>query len=517
MRGALGLALAVVVAALALDLHATLRAFDPSEAAHAIASLTEGLARPDLSTQALGRASGLALDTVAIAVVGTAGGGMLGLLLAIAAASTTAVSRPSPIHRALGSTLRMGMDAIRALPDFAWALAILIVLGPGAVTGTLAIAVSVAGILGRAFTRLLDDVPSRSVAVLEASGASAVVRVIYGRLPHIRAAGWSYALARLECSMRNASVIGIVGGGGLGAELFEELGYGRMDRVATLLLALVAVTASADAGSTLLRIRALHRRSLVHPAFALVLLAGLVLLPALRNVVLHLRAVDPGFMVQTVARLLQPELSQSTMRAAVTGLGAPLSLAFLSTLIASAVALGVLPWTSRVIRTRARGPAADPSAPALLIAVAVRSSALLLRAVPEVAWLLLFAAALRMGTLPALLALSVHGIGVLIRLFTEALDDARMPAPRTGPGFGAAWLAYDAVPRLHTTLGTHAALQGESHLRTAFTLGIVGAGGIGDAFHTAVGFWQLERAATLGLTMVLAFIVVDRFVRRLAR
>ncbi|MEM6296184.1 MAG: hypothetical protein AAGA54_33235 [Myxococcota bacterium] len=517
MRGALGLAFAVVLAAFALDLSTALQAFDLRYAADALAALTEGLARPDLSTEALRRTGALALDTVAIATVGTALGGVVGLVLAIAAASTTTLAHPSLVLRALGITLRVGMDAVRALPDFAWALAILLVLGPGAITGTLAIAVSVAGILGRAFTRLLDDVPPRAVTVVEASGAAALVQVVYGRLPHIRAAGWSYALARLECSMRNASVIGIVGGGGLGAELFEELGYGRMDRVATLLLALVALTASADAGSTLLRVRALHRRSLVRPATALVLLAGLALLPALRDVALHLRAVDPGFMLQTVARLMQPELSLNTLRSAVAGLAAPLSLAFLSTVLASLVALGGLSWTSRVVRTRDRGPAAAAPLPAFVLAVALRSCALLLRAVPEVAWLLLFAAALRMGTLPALLALCMHGIGVLVRLFTEALDDARMPAPHSGPGFGAAWLAYDALPRLRTTLGTHAALQGESHLRTAFTLGIVGAGGIGDSFHTAVGFWQLERASMLGLTMVAAFIVVDRLARRLAR
>jgi phosphonate transport system permease protein len=145
--------------------------------------------------------------------------------------------------------------------------------------------------------------------------------------------------------------------------------------------------------------------------------------------------------------------------------------------------------------------------------------ALVARAVPEVAWLLLLAAAFGMGTLPALIALIVHATGVLVRLFTEAVDDRFVPALGRALAGGAAvgWLVYVALPRVRGPLSMHTALQAESNLRAAFTLGILGAGGLGESFHTAISFWELERASTLALAMFGLFVVVERLARRLAK
>ncbi len=127
---------------------------------------------------------------------------------------------------------------------------------------------------------------------------------------------------------------------------------------------------------------------------------------------------------------------------------------------------------------------------------------------------LLIAAALRMGALAAGCALALHSTGVLVRLYTETADDWASPQLRRGPGFGTSWLVYRVGPGGRGTLLTHTTLQAEANLRAAFALGIVGAGGLGDAFHTAISYWQLERASTLALAMVVLFVVLDRLARR---
>lgn len=490
----------------------------------AVRSLLTGFGSPDLRPQTLGRVLTVAAQTLAVAILGTGLGAALGLLAAMVGATASVHGHRGPGRRGLAELLRLGLDGLRAIPDFAWALALLVVLGPGPLTGAFAIALSVTGILGRAFGQLLESVSAARVHPVERLAGSPLAAVVYGRLPHIAPAAWSYGLARLECSIRNASVIGIVGGGGLGAELFEELGYGRMDRVATLLLALVALTASADIGSSILRRRLgaggpRTQRSARLCAF-LVFTASLAwLTPAAATLVEALSRMDARVASESAARLLQPDLSAQTLGEVLRGIGPPLGLAWLSMTAATTLALAVLPWTSTIVRGRARGVAAADAMLAIAGAWVLRGAALLARAVPEVAWLLLFAAALGMGPTPALLALSLHASGVLVRLFTEAVDDRFVAAPRrdVGAGAGIGWLVYAALPRLRATLATHAGLQAESNLRSAFTLGILGAGGLGNAFHSAISYWQLERASTLALGMLVVFVGLDRLGRRMSR
>jgi len=511
------LAIATLAIAFSLD-------FGTLNAQGGFDALLTGFGSPDFRPQTLARVLTLAAQTLAVAVLGTGLGAALGLLLAMVGATASVHGHRGPGRRALAELLRFGLDGLRAIPDFAWALALLVVLGPGPITGAFAIAVSVTGILGRAFGQLLESVPAARVHGVERLAGSPIAAVVYGRLPHIAPAAWSYGLARLECSIRNASVIGIVGGGGLGAELFEELGYGRMDRVATLLLALVALTASADIGSSMLRRRvggggARAQRSARLSAF-LVFTASLAwLTPAAATLLNALSRMDARVASESAARLLQPDLSPETLGEVLRGVGPPLGLAWLSMSAATVLALVVLPYTSTIVRGRARGAAAADATLAIAGAWVLRGAALLARAVPEVAWLLLFAAALGMGPIPALLALSLHASGVLIRLFTEAVDDRFVAAPRrdVAAGAGIGWLVYAALPRLRGTLATHTGLQAESNLRSAFTLGILGAGGLGNAFHSAISYWQLERASTLALGMLVVFVGLDRLGRRMSR
>ena len=380
----------------------------------------------------------------------------------------------------------------------------------------IAIAISVTGVLGRAYGQLLDAVPSKQVRGAESLGGGRLTRALYGRIPAVAPAAWSYTLARLECSVRNASVIGIVGGGGLGAELFEEFGYGRADRVATLMLTLVVLTASTDLLSNALRTARdvrLRRRVVVGST-----LVGIgALFPAAVTLGQSLARTDLRVAVRAATRFLQPDLHLSTLTDAFASALGPLSLAWVATIVAATVALAGVRWSSPVLAARGRGAAATRPWGAWALAFVLRGLALLARAVPEVAWLLLFAAALRMGPLAAVLALTLHAVGVFVRLFSEAVDDHGRVLLRTGPGLGLSWLTYRVLPDLRGVLATHVGLQGESSLRSAFTLGIVGAGGLGDAFHTAISFWRLEVAATLALTMVVVFVALDRLARWLTR
>ncbi len=515
-----------VVSTLALDLR--LDALHSAAAAgHAIeraASFARGFIHPDLSVEAITRSLQLAMETLAVGVVGTALGAAAGLGIGVLASTSVAAGghpRPRLPARVGVAVARTVLDILRAIPDFAWALMLLVPLGPGPVTGALAIALTVTGVLGRTYGQLVDAVPHAQVRAVETLGANRTAMAVYGRLPRVAASAWSYTLVRLECSVRNASVIGVVGGGGLGAELFEELGYGRDDRVATLLLTLLLLTAAADLGASWTRRRLAGvgagpprrvRQVMVAAAVALGLSVA-VLLPAIVETAGQIAIDDHGFAAASLGQLLRPDLGPTTLVAAFASAAIPLATTWLATLGSVMVALTVLPMCSSDLTRRAAGPGTAVGWRWTPVLVG-RGAALIARAVPDVAWLLLLAAALRMGHLAAVVALMLHSTGVLIRVFSETVDDDGVRDPVHGPGGRIARLAYRIIPRVRSTMVTHTVLQAESNLRAAIVLGIVGAGGLGDAFHSAITFWRLPQASTMAIVMVIVFIAVDRVARR---
>lgn len=424
---------------------------------------------------------------------------------------------------------RTVLDLLRGVPDFVWAIIILTGPGPGAVTGLAALALHASGQLGKSYADLLDAGEPRLEEMARAAGAGRWQLLLYVWLPQAWPAMRSHTFLRFECGLRNATVIGVVGGGGLGARLFEELEYGHYDRVAALLATLVLVVMLWE-----LVARRLQRRGPVRgpvrsgeqgpprlfsrpsrrfaATLVVIVCAGLWLAPAFRRAALELSRIEWSWLADQGARLGALDLSVRTLSDALLGLALPLALAVFSLALAWVIALVQAYWGAQAQRLRGR---LRPGRAVLYWVVATawlsRSLALLNRAIPEVAWALVFAAALGMGPWPALAALVIHGSGVLARLFVESVEQ-QSPSEVGGHAFIA--YCYSSVPPLWPIWSRYLVLQFESHLRAGLVLGVVGAGGIGDAFHTSFSHWQLERAGTLLVTMVLATMLIDRVTRR---
>ena len=140
----------------------------------------------------------------------------------------------------------------------------------------------------------------------------------------------------------------------------------------------------------------------------------------------------------------------------------------------------------------------------------------MLRAIPEVAWLLILAALFKVGPLPGVLALSIHSAGVLGRVYVESIDNLsyRSLEPAALGGRAGAFL-YAAVPQVRHDWLTYAFFQLESNVRTGVLLGILGLGGLGNSFHTAFGLAHMGRASTYLIGMIGISIVLDRVSRAL--
>lgn len=232
-----------------------------------IQSFFAGFTHPDFTTGEdgfMGRAFELAWQTLSAAILGTAIAVVFGYLLALGAARSVSVGEEraprwlawfplrSPMA-AVCSLCRLILDVLRAVPDFAWAVLLVPLLGIGPMTGMVALAISVTGILGKIYSEIWDSIDPRRYEAVRAVGAGRLRTFLYGIRPLSSRSMLSYTLMRAECAIRNAAVIGAVGGGGVGAEIKLRLDYGEYDRVATMVLFTLALTLAADLTANFIR------------------------------------------------------------------------------------------------------------------------------------------------------------------------------------------------------------------------------------------------------------------------
>lgn len=176
-----------------------------------------------------------ALETLAIAGVGTAIGLPLALLCGTLAASNVT---PRPVH----ASMRLALGAVRAVPSMVYALLFVLLAGLGPVAGALAIAVGTVGDLGRLFADEMEEIDGALVEAVRSAGGGTLATTAAARLPQVTTAYVAWTLFYLEINARKSSVLGIVGAGGIGFPLimaFRARNYTRVMAAIVVILVLV--------------------------------------------------------------------------------------------------------------------------------------------------------------------------------------------------------------------------------------------------------------------------------------
>jgi phosphonate transport system permease protein len=178
-------------------------------------------------------------ETVQIAVMATAFAIVLSVPIAMAGAQTL-----SP--RWLVFIARLLMNAIRTIPSLIWALLAVAVVGPNALAGVIGLTFYSVGYLGKFFSDAFESVDIDVARALRALGARTIQAFQYGLWPHAKPLVWSYSLWMLEYNIRSASIVGIVGAGGVGLQLHTYQEYYQWDKFATVLLFMFLLVSALD-------------------------------------------------------------------------------------------------------------------------------------------------------------------------------------------------------------------------------------------------------------------------------
>jgi phosphonate transport system permease protein len=172
-------------------------------------------------------------ETVLISYVGTLMGAVLAFALNFFAAQNTS---PAPWLRFL---IRRLLEFARTVPGIVFALIFVIAFGLGPMAGVLAIAIHSTGALGKLFSELVENVDMKPVEGVRSTGAGWMSCMRFAVLPQVAAGYASYGLLRFEVNVREASVMGFVGAGGIGQELVVAIRKFYYSDVSAILLTII--------------------------------------------------------------------------------------------------------------------------------------------------------------------------------------------------------------------------------------------------------------------------------------
>ncbi|MDZ4110746.1 MAG: phosphonate ABC transporter, permease protein PhnE [Brevundimonas sp.] len=192
------------------------------------------LLRPDFSDWRLFVAK--MWETIQIALWGTFLAVFLGVPLGLAAARNIA-----PIW--VVTPVRWVMNLLRSVPDLVMGLLFVVAVGLGPLAGVLAIMLNTAGVLAKLFSEAVESIDKGPVEGVRATGASPLHEIVWGVIPQVAPLWTSFALYRFESNSRSATVLGLIGAGGIGQVLFERMNSFDFNGVsAVVIIVIVAVT-----------------------------------------------------------------------------------------------------------------------------------------------------------------------------------------------------------------------------------------------------------------------------------
>jgi phosphonate transport system permease protein len=189
----------------------------------------------------------LLFETSQMAALATLLGTLLAFVLCFPAAANLAPNRMTYV------IFRRVLELFRTVPDIVYGLILVYAFGVGPPAGILAIALHTVGALGKLFAEAVENADMRQLDAVRSAGGDWLNGVRYAVLPQVLPDFLSYALLRFEINVRASTVIGFVGAGGIGQELYTVVSFNYYEEISAIIVLIILVVAAIDLLSERLR------------------------------------------------------------------------------------------------------------------------------------------------------------------------------------------------------------------------------------------------------------------------
>ena len=193
----------------------------------------------------------LLMQTMAIAILGTLVGAILAIPFAFLAAGNI---MPKPVSL----VFRVLILLIRTIPSLVWALMWIRVTGPGAACGVITQSVCSIGMISKMYITAIEDLDTKILESLDAMGCNAFEKIRYGVIPQLTASFISATIYRFDINLKDATTLGIVGAGGIGASLVQCLNSRRWAMVGSFVWGMMVLALLIEFISTKIRRKLAH-------------------------------------------------------------------------------------------------------------------------------------------------------------------------------------------------------------------------------------------------------------------
>ena len=200
----------------------------------------------DLSQEAIDRIVPKVAESLFIAWAGTVIGAIFSFPVSFLAANNTSINTISRLTKQI-------LNIIRAFPELILAFVLLPVTGLGPLTGTLAVGIHSIGTLGKLSSEVIEGIDDGPLESIKSSGGSKLNVLFFGVVPQVMPTITSYWLYRFEINIRASAILGLIGAGGIGAELLGQFQYRDFPRAGTVVLFTVLVVVIIDEISSRIR------------------------------------------------------------------------------------------------------------------------------------------------------------------------------------------------------------------------------------------------------------------------
>ena len=153
--------------------------------------------------------------------------------------------------------VRRLMDLVRSVPDLVIGTAFLVAVGLGPFAGVLALSINTGGVLAKLFAEAVESIDRGPVEGVRATGAAKLQEIVWGVIPQVAPLWTSYALYRFESNSRSATVLGLIGAGGIGQILFDSMNSFNYQLTAAISIVIVVAVTGIDLLSQTIRSRLL--------------------------------------------------------------------------------------------------------------------------------------------------------------------------------------------------------------------------------------------------------------------
>lgn len=462
----------------------------------------EAAAQPDLSLEFLDVVIGGVLTTLGYAVVGTVLSVALGVVGGVLTSETwwrRDVQRRRRGHRPGWWTARAVAAVPRGIHEAVWALFLLQILGRDPLVAVLAIGIPFGAITAKVVADFIDDAARDPFDALRAAGAGRLAALAYAIAPIVTPDVVSYSFYRLECSLRSAVVLGMIGAGGIGYQLALSFQSLRFHEIWTSIYVLVLLSAIVDRWSSTIR----NRPTLRLRRWSIMAVGALTALSV------HWLELRPATLVSARTWRLGRELIDAIWPPRLPAGGWPtLWSAAVDTLALSILAIVIATTLAWPVAFLAARDGSDPPWRRLVGAMS-RLVLLVTRSVPPPVWALVVVFVVYPGPLAGAIALGCYTFGVLGRLAAEVVENAD-PSPRRAllhlgaPRVSA--FAYGTVPIVAPRFVALSLYRWEVTMRETVIVGLVGAGGLGRLLaHQNAAFDLAAMTTTVAALVLLSF------------